>query len=888
MTEQNAFESVKKEIQKAMNTIIDQQFPNAFVCSIIRNAVCEFDLNVKKTAFEFEEIDIAPFGINKEGMEKLMSTQFSKSEQELVCVPDMDRIDYTKLYSAGEVPGGRPDKFIKKFDGEMISFRSELELWLSGNKKGLLLYSYSAKELRNILSSKTLGEFEFDWLLFQKFQIVVTEVTAASKNIKDAILWKLQQVMNKTLPMLKILIWYLLAKDERNFSQLLEEKAFNYFVAKYLKIIVLIASASFEDIHASLTSILDNDIPENNDLQLLLQKNSSAISLVGKTTKEENQRPRFVRLVINNTGSLEVTESDVSPLIENQRSEELSSIYNLDAIKYLTAAFALGYFLEDDKTSKIYNFQNEALGPDFRFLGSQKIFVNKLKNALRKSRKKHKILRISEKLTVILSPQQLKILEDDPRHLLVRGEPGAGKTVLLLAKALECALKDVKFIYFCLPETKHHLREFIFNFRKTHAETFGQKFYILTDPSTDFFELSRKPYRELHDSVLLIDEFYFDCSEKLKIKPSDLNQISSSIFPHFRNVWITSVAITFFRYSMHLMKEYLPLELFSINPLNVQFRNSVHIATLCTNYHHRGGLKAFASSYVPGVFTSSEIKVHVTTFREKNDVHFLNLNPKYKNSRWLIIFCDETDISSWTTYLETLGSDFSDKFVIPSDGSPTMCDFSGAEVFSVVLIIDRFFTKNQETRNISEAMYKLAASRAQYELQLFVHADMNHVQQEFSGCCQFQLDVDPDEVLVLPKEDPDGSRFATTLYNLARGYLNQSKVDLFVQTRYPGLTSKLFKDYVAEERNRKVFILLLRHMGLGIINFLLDCSRSLTSEGKITFVDSDKKYHTIFKGNNINILLNIYTHIQAEIFLVEVFVEKTDFCCNFYHFKIKT
>ena len=844
----NATEFVGIHLKITLDSLQSQQ-PNELARSVITNSVLEYDLGVTKNSLHFEDTNLTPVKIDKQGMERLTETYFGNIGTKMIYIPDMDRIDFTKLYATGEVPGGIPDHVVKQFEGELVLFRRELTRWLSEDKTGLLLYSYSAKELKNIVHSQVQNQFEFDWLLFRKSHIVAIEVTA-SGNIRQAVHDKLEQVMTKTIPMMKILIWFFLANDTENFSWILEKNVFEEFMRKHLKIIVFVASASSEDIKTAMTSVLNENFQEESNLKLKFEKSSISTYFVGGQDYGPNERPKFLQFLLNQESkNVEIKVSDKSPLITNSQK---TSSNELETIKFLAGTFTVGYLCHD--SDKICRLKSDALDPDVRFLESQKKFVDKL---VRKASKKlEKYVHISEKLTVILSPQQMKILEEDPNYLLVRGEPGAGKTVLLLAKALECSLDEkVRYIYFCLPHTKQHLKVFIEKFRDFHTDTLGGKFRILSDASSDFIELSKKPFKELHDSVLLIDEFYFDCSEKMRITSFLFHQISASIFPHMKNVWMTSVAIAFFEPSMDLMKEYLPLELFCIKPLNVNFRNSVHIATFCTNYHHRGGVRAFASSYVPGVFTSSEIEIQLSTFKDKIDISFENLSCKFRKSRWVIIFCDELHFGSWHTFLANRESEFSDSFVIQTNGSPTMCDFSGAEVHSVVLIVDPFFTKNQKEVEISEAMYKLAASRAQYELVLFVHQDMKTVLNDFSQSRNFQLDINPEQVRILATDDPDGSKFVDTLYNLARGYLSRERLQSFIEARYPGLNPKLFHDYVAEEKNRRVFILLLKHMGQGIIKFFLQCSRVLTSGEEICgirFQETDEEYYRdIIKGINV-------------------------------------
>ena len=177
---------------------------------------------------------------------------------------------------------------------------------------------------------------------------------------------------------------------------------------------------------------------------------------------------------------------------------------------------------------------------------------------------------------LVLSPQQLRILEENKRRIYIVGEPGTGKTMLLLTKMFEAA-KDpnVDHVLFFYPDAKSEFSKLLKKFVQESIERYD-KVHLVT--SSKIGAVIRN--LNLSRAVILGDEFYFDPN-------NDFSDSSSSSFlrstkflswvPQTKQCWLANTeAGQDNRKSVHRIS----LPHFNTEELNVLFRCSWHIG-LC-------------------------------------------------------------------------------------------------------------------------------------------------------------------------------------------------------------------------------------------------------------------------------------------------------------------
>ena len=254
--------------------------------------------------------------------------------------------------------------------------------------------------------------------------------------------------------------------------------------------------------------------------------------------------------------------------------------------------------------------------------------------------------------------------------------------------------------------------------------------------------------------------------------------------------------------------------------VNIGFRCSRHIANFCTNFHHQGKLKGFSSSSTPGVFTSSDVEVKRNLFNSASDINFGQLDPKFNRNRWAIVYCEKNRTQDWRIYLQN-HSLFTSVYVIEADAGSAKCSFSGAEVFSVLLVIDDVseIKSDQPKNSRSDAMYKLAMSRAQYELVIFVHTNLEAKFEEFEQSAKTEFVC------------PETSTVESKIYTIAVQKLRRDDVPKLLKDVDLQIEGSLLANFVADEGNRKVLVNLGKQFGQDIVRFIIDFSMVKASLG---------------------------------------------------------
>ena len=337
---------------------------------------------------------------------------------------------------------------------------------------------------------------------------------------------------------------------------------------------------------------------------------------------------------------------------------------------------------------------------------------------------------VSKKLTtdnlypgVVLTSQQLAILERNHRFVYILGEPGTGKTLILFAKMLDAVKSpDVDHIFFFFPSSKIEFKKVLCLFIERYVDNNYRKKIFLT--TTDELGSSVQNLN-LSRTVILGDELYFDPEEHWSGKDSSFFKVTDffSWLPQLKQCWLTNTEAG----QDTKKKPYrLTLPQFHTETLNVLFRCSWHIGSFCTMILHKSKAVSKSTSWVFGCTKSSQHRIFYNFYTDIKSLNYNinncnDLRPKFDHDRMTVIFTSTRTDVDFETELEESSSKTGDIYVVNESQTFLQLPFTGIEKSSVLLIIDFCGkTKKEELHQIFQ-LYNMAISRAQFELCIFVN-----------------------------------------------------------------------------------------------------------------------------------------------------------------------
>ena len=407
-----------------------------------------------------------PVSINQ--IEKVVETFdffFPDRESKLESIPSFNGMLDNMLYcytEKGEL-GNFNDYSI--YLGEVRLF-SELLLAKIEKSCGVLIRGFSKKHLETIATmpeSSKIPNFEIDWLYLGKEHIVAFEVGLSEnpeKAKQSSVSNKLKQCLTKIIPQMQFIIYSfrsLYSTDNTSFEDLLKNTLKVVMCLPNLKYDIFIAQIT--SIKEEVTKIRANTCPS--DLALLVAKNWAQISNYLSFLVSNSSSDDLVWLRINEHFNVVDCDSTIVELFDKQKDSSESVLCKFDDvaisfgdsqstpkhsfIDYVSACFvsatlSMSAFTSDPKT-KI------ALDVDERYQESFKVWRNR--NLVGNSDD-------HPRFHFVLSPQQHQILlDEDNTHLIITGQPGSGKTLLLLAKCEQMAShQDIHRIFYIYNEDR--------------------------------------------------------------------------------------------------------------------------------------------------------------------------------------------------------------------------------------------------------------------------------------------------------------------------------------------------------------------------------------------------------------------------------------------------
>ena len=805
------------------------------------------------------------FLLNREGILRFIDLYSLYNKGGVTYLPPINSIKSTKLYNTHYIDGGIWDPSASKHEGELEVFLKQFQYWIDKNSSGLMLYEFKSLNLRHIMIAGPVFRFEFDWLFFTQSRLFLFEARSNkdSKHLEKAIQEKLDQVFTNHIPSIHLIIWLFIEHIRKtdNFSEL-EGSYFENFFMERLSVVIFMAGVSTNVLKTSLVEVLKNPIGSEFNFDKISDLSLQSVYLAGEISKPSEEKIHFLRMRRDKNGQINIFEERNSPMKANEKDLDLTGS-NKSLFQAIAGMFALGLMCKEG--NKVTKWE-ESSSLDENFVDEQKKHVKERKRKVDSkqrdnvpSEKKQKLddklseqmVKFAKGLKFILSPQQFTLLQSFEKKVILVGETGTGKTVLLLVKALkELRDENVDTVYFCIPESKQKTREFIMNMtrQESNIQVFhgDGRFHLITDER--LAELHNKPLKELKRSMLLIDEYYCDYEESFKA-PGNFLKMREKVFPHVAFCWVVDVVVRkvsqsfskpdqamsseFQSYSK--ISDYFPLEMFTLKTLNVQFRCADHIAMFSSNLHHKGVNKGFTSALTSGTHVSSQTQCQLESFKVKSDIILKNLSQEFEEkdekNRWAIVFCDEEQKTNWKVFLKFKNefgqSVFGDIYLNSWSSNPSDCDFSGAETRSVVVVLDYPSDKAEIDENRIEQMLKIAFSRAQYELFILVHDSLKFNSEPaiefFKKCLHGEFDTTQPVNSSVAKENPVDKLKLMIHQMIMEKKLEKSGKQLFDELEKHKIKFvQMFQNFFDGADNLETFRKLGRKFGRNMLSAIVD------------------------------------------------------------------
>ena len=227
-------------------------------------------------------------------------------------------------------------------------------------------------------------------------------------------------------------------------------------------------------------------ILRNNQISIMTAENADILSNAAGN-------PYLSLFELNSDLQLEASGLSTDDLFSPEVAPDLNlSEENFKLIKYIVSILSFSYLLSLNNSQA-----NCAIDPPLDCpLSVDNRFLKQTKN----------VTPGTSHLNIILSPQQHRLLDENPDNVFLVGEPGTGKTAVLLAKAFYAALHedDVEHVIISFPSEKTDFKEFIINFSETqeipHEAKRKLKFLTLEDLS----HIVEHPlqYKKLNELIL--------------------------------------------------------------------------------------------------------------------------------------------------------------------------------------------------------------------------------------------------------------------------------------------------------------------------------------------------------------------------------------------------
>ena len=319
------------------------------------------------------------------------------------------------------------------------------------NARGVLISDFDNHHLMKLLNIPDCFNFDFevDWILCTVQYLVAFQISLStlSGSLQTTIVNKLEQVLEITIPKLKLALFVIL--DGYNNPSIYEE-----FIRQHLKTVIYIPNADQKEISSVLSDLnscfFKDKVPECmkkfKRMFDAAMKNGYMSYVQLLIHPEFNKTPVLFSLKQDMT--LELLDLTVFDLFCCNRKVASEKFPNLEMIASL---FCISCIMIDETCLKTEPVDIEERLRQYKPPQNEK--------------KKLDAVKPKYELNQILSLQQCNVLNSTEKFIGLIGEPGSGKTSVMLEKVLfECRDDSTELVFFVIPECKHPFRKYVENF----------------------------------------------------------------------------------------------------------------------------------------------------------------------------------------------------------------------------------------------------------------------------------------------------------------------------------------------------------------------------------------------------------------------------------------
>ena len=474
----------RKQKQKLKQAFADsREIPRA-----IKESIFEFlgkrdiEIDLQITPKKFKKIGSAEITLTDfDEVVYMYKLYFPAKDHRLEIQPSILQIKETLLYKTGQ-----RGELLDGSDGYIGELKEFLESFVAKVSKpvGLLIKAYKNMQLNAILHRPFFNNrFDIDWIYCGHKMILAFEIgrTNSPENPTTAILNKLQQVLSKSLPTMYLALHAIFRSFPENVSGSQDDEEFSKryweFIKRCFRFVIFFPNLSAEQF-VEILQTAKEPFKVGKQKAVLYRKIFGLIS-----STNENRLSNILFLLHEDLYSpakpktfyvdqdLKVSESPVQVTDVLQTKVN----YRQPKLKYKQLEFVSGIFALSTLIKK-------EIFPS----SVEKALIPRDENYLQERKRSSKQTKLedneSDFLDVVLSPQQHRILSENKRRVFVAGEPGSGKTALLLARAKIAANdSEIEHILFAVPEGKTEFKTFLLDFvNKPGHEKLKNKFMLVT------------------------------------------------------------------------------------------------------------------------------------------------------------------------------------------------------------------------------------------------------------------------------------------------------------------------------------------------------------------------------------------------------------------------
>ena len=401
---------------------------------------------------------------------QLFDVFFKDRNQKLLFVPDIDLIFDNLLYKTTDDGQLKDISDTGSYQGEVGIFLREYISKLK-SPNGLMLKNYSNQHFVTLLSEDSVqpGEFETDWLYIGNEIIIAIEIGLSdtkqqTKNSNcSTISNKITQALERTIPHFQTILFSLFTASEKQKT----EKEID-FIMRVFQVVILLPNITFSQFQKAIDKLKAKQ--GQTKLFNLLEFNEQFWSTNLFIVLQQDGQSEYVFRIDKNLALCSIKRRPSSDLLGcHSNSTNWTNLESNDSRLSKTNSFSDLFTSKSSSQSEIFREISALI--TLSSLNAIELSQDKLSNRdvderYRKSFKNWKPKQNNLTYTgldFILSPEQHRILSNaDLSYLLISGEPGSGKTSLLLAKCQMLAEDDsVKIIYYLVNQRKVLFLDFL-------------------------------------------------------------------------------------------------------------------------------------------------------------------------------------------------------------------------------------------------------------------------------------------------------------------------------------------------------------------------------------------------------------------------------------------